>query len=222
MAGKKLLLLACGALLLRHALEAVSFVGPVRQPARISLLARPADGSDDKAAQPPQYSSRRSLAGALPVALVTTLLVWQKGVAPAWALIMNKPPKPVIAQDKNWQQVDVASWVKSAKGQPDLVLGLRGEAYFLLPGKDGGAIRNFALKAECTHLGCLASWNRVGNKFVCPCHGSQYDENGSVLKGPAPNSLALAHVELTETQQVRLAPWTEEDFRDGSSPWWFA
>ncbi|CAE7766385.1 petC-1 [Symbiodinium microadriaticum] len=114
----------------------------------------------------------------------------------AWA------PRPSVkkAQDKNWQQV--ASWVKSAKGQPDLVLGLRGEAYFLLPGKDGGAIRNFALKAECTHLGCLASWNRVGNKFVCPCHGSQYDENGSVLKGPAPNSLALAHVELTETQQA--------------------
>ena len=20
---------------------------------------------------------------------------------------------------------------------------------------------------RCTHLGCLASWNRVGNKFVC-------------------------------------------------------
>mmetsp|Transcript_67968 Transcript_67968/g.150704 ORF Transcript_67968/g.150704 Transcript_67968/m.150704 type:complete len:229 (-) Transcript_67968:34-720(-) len=165
---------------------------------------------------------RRSATTAFSLAVVTASLVWQKDSKPARGIISSKPPKPVIAQDKSWQQVEVASWVKSSKGQPDLVLGLRGDAYFLLPGKDGGALRNFALKAECTHLGCLASWSRAANKFVCPCHGSQYDENGSVLKGPAPKSLALAHVELNEKQQVRLLPWTEEDFRDGTPPWWFA
>lgn len=68
---------------------------------------------------------------------------------------------------------------------------------------------------RCTHLGCLANWNRVVNKFVrgvpgatvaqgpprCPCHGSEYDASGQVIKGPAPRSLQLAHVELTESQK---------------------
>ena len=39
------------------------------------------------------------------------------------------------------------------------------------------------------------------------------------LPSPAPQSLALAHVELTDTQKVRLSAWAEEDFRDGSEPW---
>ena len=35
-------------------------------------------------------------------------------------------------------------------------------------------------------------WNKNSNKFMCPCHGSQYDKNGMVVRGPAPLSLALA------------------------------
>ncbi|CAJ1406146.1 unnamed protein product [Effrenium voratum] len=165
---------------------------------------------------------RRSLAAAAAAGSVALALLKVPGPAPASALVTKKPPKPVVAQDKSFQPVEVASWAQASKGQPDLVLGLRGDPYFLLPGKDGGALRNFALRAECTHLGCLANWNRVVNKFVCPCHGSEYDDQGKVLKGPAPQSLALAHVELTETQKVRLVAWTEEDFRDGSEPWWAA
>eukprot|EP00931_Biecheleriopsis_adriatica_P069635 TRINITY_DN43462_c0_g1_i1.p2 TRINITY_DN43462_c0_g1~~TRINITY_DN43462_c0_g1_i1.p2 ORF type:complete len:220 (+),score=40.11 TRINITY_DN43462_c0_g1_i1:37-696(+) len=162
---------------------------------------------------------RRS-AAALSVTAVTAALLWQQGIRPARA--QKKPPKPVVAQDKNFQPVELGAWLKSSKGQPDLVLGLRGEPYFLMPGKDGGALRNFAFRAECTHLGCLVNWSRVQNKFVCPCHGSEYDDQGSVIKGPAPKNLSLAHVELTESNKVRLVAWTEEDFRDGSAPWWLA
>lgn len=145
------------------------------------------------------------------------MLLWQNGSQPAAA---KKPPKPVIAKDASFQTVSVSSWTKTSKGKPDMVLGLRDDAYFLLPGTEGGALRNFALKAECTHLGCLANWSQVARKFVCPCHGSEYDDQGTVLKGPAPRSLALAHVEVTDDQQVRIVPWIEEDFRDGSEPWW--
>eukprot|EP00913_Durusdinium_trenchii_P035549 g33267.t1 len=55
---------------------------------------------------------------------------------PSCALMSSKPPKPVVAQDKNFQPVEVQSWVQASKGQPDLVIGLRGDPYYLLPGKD--------------------------------------------------------------------------------------
>jgi cytochrome b6-f complex iron-sulfur subunit len=45
----------------------------------------------------------------------------------------------------------------------------------------------FAISLVCTHLGCIVSKATQG--FTCPCHGSKYDESGSVTKGPAPRAL---------------------------------
>ncbi len=44
------------------------------------------------------------------------------------------------------------------------------------------------LSAHCTHLGCKINETANG-KLVCPCHGSEYDLDGNVLKGPAYKSL---------------------------------
>ena len=45
----------------------------------------------------------------------------------------------------------------------------------------------FAISLVCTHLGCIVS--KASQGFSCPCHGSKYDESGSVIKGPAPRAL---------------------------------
>jgi len=45
-----------------------------------------------------------------------------------------------------------------------------------------------AISTVCTHLGCTVNATETG--FDCPCHGSQYDERGDVIGGPAPSSLA--------------------------------
>jgi cytochrome b6-f complex iron-sulfur subunit len=42
----------------------------------------------------------------------------------------------------------------------------------------------FCLSPVCTHLGCLIAWYRPENRFVCPCHGGQYDIYGNVTAGP--------------------------------------
>jgi Rieske Fe-S protein len=37
----------------------------------------------------------------------------------------------------------------------------------------------------CPHLGCKYAWNQDKSKFICPCHGSEYDELGKHEAGPA-------------------------------------
>jgi Rieske Fe-S protein len=44
------------------------------------------------------------------------------------------------------------------------------------------------LSSRCSHLGCKIN-RTVGNKIVCPCHGSTYNLSGEVVKGPAQSSL---------------------------------
>lgn len=39
--------------------------------------------------------------------------------------------------------------------------------------------------AVCTHLGCHLQWNAFETCWDCPCHGSHFAPDGSVLNGPA-------------------------------------
>ncbi len=41
----------------------------------------------------------------------------------------------------------------------------------------------------CTHMGCIPSRNDDG--WLCPCHGSVFDNSGRILHGPAPKNLLV-------------------------------
>jgi len=125
----------------------------------------------------------------------------------------------VIAKDANGDDVTFKGWLDTHQpGERKLVQGLKGDATYLIV-KDDKTIETFGLNAVCTHLGCVVPWNKAENKFMCPCHGSQYNDQGKVVRGPAPLSLALAHINDNEGK-ISLSTWTEEDFRTGLKPWW--
>jgi Rieske Fe-S protein len=51
-----------------------------------------------------------------------------------------------------------------------------------------------AFSTVCTHLGCTVSYNRGEKIFQCPCHGGEYDEEGTVIDGPPPAPLERLNV----------------------------
>ncbi|MBD2250223.1 cytochrome b6-f complex iron-sulfur subunit [Nostoc parmelioides] len=123
------------------------------------------------------------------------------------------------AKDELGNDVSVSKFLESHNvGDRTLVQGLKGDpTYIVVESKE--AITDYGINAVCTHLGCVVPWNAAENKFKCPCHGSQYDATGKVVRGPAPKSLALSHAK-TENDKIVLTPWTETDFRTGEEPWW--
>jgi nitrite reductase/ring-hydroxylating ferredoxin subunit len=50
----------------------------------------------------------------------------------------------------------------------------------------------YAVSTVCTHLGCIVKATEKG--FDCPCHGSKFNKDGSVVRGPAPKGLPWLEV----------------------------
>jgi Rieske Fe-S protein len=62
-----------------------------------------------------------------------------------------------------------------------------------------------ALSLVCTHLGCTVDESPEG--FACPCHGSRYDGQGQVLRGPA--VLALPRLRVETDADGKLILYTD-------------
>ncbi len=125
----------------------------------------------------------------------------------------------VTAKDKLGNDIVASDFLAQySPNERILAQGLKGDPTYMVIEEDK-AIADYGLNAVCTHLGCVVPWNAGENKFICPCHGSQYNTTGKVVRGPAPLSLALVHTAVAE-DKIQITPWTETDFRTGESPWW--
>jgi cytochrome b6-f complex iron-sulfur subunit len=126
----------------------------------------------------------------------------------------------VIAKDAQGNDVIVSEFIaEHGSNYRTLAQGLKGDPTYIIITADK-TIADYGINAVCTHLGCVVPWVPSEEKFKCPCHGSQYDATGKVVRGPAPLSLALAHAKVTEDDKISFTPWTETDFRTNENPWW--
>lgn len=68
----------------------------------------------------------------------------------------------------------------------------------LAHGEDGFS----ALSLTCTHLGCTVEQEK--DEFVCPCHGSHFNLDGTLLHGPAARPLVALRIETSQDGNLIL------------------
>ncbi len=124
----------------------------------------------------------------------------------------------ILAKDKLGHVIPAAQILAEPPGTRALVAGLAGEPTYLTVREDG-SLDPMGIVNNCTHLGCTFPWNPVDEQFQCPCHGSRFAADGTVIRGPAALPLKLTQVEVQEGF-IRLSPWTDRDPRTDASPWW--
>jgi cytochrome b6-f complex iron-sulfur subunit len=79
------------------------------------------------------------------------------------------------------------------KFEPGTVTAFVRGKFYLARLEDGGFL---ALSRTCTHLGCTVPWVAAQNKFICPCHSSEFDIRGEVISPPAPRALDIFQVKV--------------------------
>ncbi len=137
--------------------------------------------------QPPLKPSRRDF-----LKLATTGLLGAVGLLGLGGLLRfldyaSEPPRKTV--------FDVGSATQYPAGTRTMLPDIPA----LLISKQGGFS---ALSLVCTHLGCTVE--QAENGFRCPCHGSHYDAQGIVERGPARQSLKRLKVEVSSQGHVLI------------------
>ncbi len=156
-----------------------------------------------EAAAPRRYTRRTFLGWWLASLLTATVIT---AVAPILVYFWPAPPKgqkkgPVnVALQTPIDQVQDNDVVKfdaprtpntafiMADGGGDNAPGELAFGGFVV--KHSGKVEVFAI--NCSHLGCSVAFNKAAKTFDCPCHGSRFHIDGTVLQGPAP--VPLSHL----------------------------
>ena len=60
-----------------------------------------------------------------------------------------------------------------------------------------------AISLTCTHQGCTIG-RQADGKFLCPCHGALYDEQGRIRRGPAKRDLPRFQIVRRQEKSLQL------------------
>ena len=87
-------------------------------------------------------------------------------------------------KDKRYEAVLIGAESKVPVG--DAVPLEFGKQKLMVLRTDEGVV---AFSRRCTDLGCLVSWSKERQEFVCPCHQGVFDKTGRNIAGPPPRPL---------------------------------
>ncbi|MCJ0973049.1 FAD-dependent oxidoreductase [Pseudomonas sp. PS1] len=90
-------------------------------------------------------------------------------------------PKPDDFNQSSDSQSQVADLDAIGRGEGGVVT--RGDEKIAVWRDDAGTLHG--VSAACTHMGCSVTWNNADRTWDCPCHGSIFKADGSVIHGPA-------------------------------------
>jgi len=124
----------------------------------------------------------------------------------------------ILAKDQLGNPIPASQLLANPPGSRALIAGLAGEPTYLTVTEDN-TLDAIGIVDNCTHLGCTFPWNGIDQQFQCPCHGSRFAADGSVVRGPADRPLKLVHV-LVAGESIWIKPWRAIDPRTGQQPWW--
>ncbi len=99
----------------------------------------------------------------------------------------RRPRSDISAQDA----VIIAGAVD--RFEPGTVSAFVQGKFYLARLEDGGFL---AMSRTCTHLSCTVPWVAGEDRFICPCHASEFDIRGDVINPPAPRALDLYAVSI--------------------------
>lgn len=167
--------------------------------------------SDVKDMEGPDSPDRRDFLGTATTAVGAVGVV---GVCVPFISSMN-PSKDI--QAKATSKVDIASIPKGKmhtvewQGKPvfivhrtdEMVTEMQQSNSELDPQNDGDRVQKsewLVVLGLCTHLGCVP--NRSEKGWSCPCHGSQFDNSGRVIRGPAPSNLIVPYYEFADDHTI--------------------
>jgi Rieske Fe-S protein len=151
---------------------------------------------------PPRVTRRTFIGWWLAGLLTSTVVI---GLAPILVFLWPAPSKgqkklPVtVALDKAIDQLADGEAVKfdapsspntafiMANGGGDNAAGELAFGGFAVKDAQG---KTHVFAINCSHLGCPIALNTTEKTFDCPCHGSRFHLDGTVLHGPAPAPLS--------------------------------
>lgn len=87
-------------------------------------------------------------------------------------------------KEKRFEEILVGTVNELSKSDA-MPMEIAGSKLLLLK-TDAGLV---AFSRKCTDLGCLVSWDKARQQFICPCHQGVYDRNGKNIAGPPPRPL---------------------------------
>ncbi len=127
-------------------------------------------------------SSRRTFVKACSALLVT--LLWPTD----WLAAQTRKLAFSLSKVKKLRDVD--GWA---------ILNIKGQHIMFVRDTEETIV---AVDSVCTHKQCTVEYDTKSKKIVCPCHGSKYHLDGTVLSPPAEKPLKAYPVILTDDKVV--------------------